>query len=362
MKNHLIISVVIGIALSIAALYFAFRNVPLDELWHYLKSINYLWTIPAIILVLVSFFIRALRWQFILASSHPIKIWQSFHPMMIGFMINCILPGRLGEFARPAILQKNEKIPFATGIATVAAERIFDVMALIVFAVITLAAVEINPETEIVFGDFRLNRSSLEVLFNRSIILGIFLIAGIISVSIPVVRRLIHRFILKIPLLAFFAGESLKAKIAEKLCHPLIRFVDNVASGFELIRYPKKILICSMYSFLVWMSVAFSYYVFSLGSPGIHLSYAEMFAVMVIICLFIALPSVPGFWGLWEAGGVFAMSIFGVSTNAAAGFTLANHGIQVFPVIFVGLISAIITSVNIWQVSYEKKTAAAQTG
>jgi hypothetical protein len=83
---------------------------------------------------------------------------------------------------------------------------------------------------------------------------------------------------------------------------------------------------------------------------------------MVIICLFIALPSVPGFWGVWEAGGVFAMSLFGVSTNAAAGFTLANHGVQVFPVIIVGLISAIITSVNIWQVSYQKKTTETQTG
>jgi hypothetical protein len=87
-----------------------------------------------------------------------------------------------------------------------------------------------------------------------------------------------------------------------------------------------------------------------------------MYAVMVILCLFIALPSVPGYWGLWEAGGVFAMSLFGISANAAAGFTLANHAVQVFPVIIVGFISAIITSVNIWQVSYDKKSVEAQTG
>ncbi len=109
MKNHLIISLVAGIALSAAALYFAFRSVPLNELVHYLKSINYLWMFPAVILVLISFFIRALRWQFILASNHKIKIWRAFHPMMIGFMINCVLPGRLGEFARPAILQKTKR-------------------------------------------------------------------------------------------------------------------------------------------------------------------------------------------------------------------------------------------------------------
>jgi uncharacterized protein (TIRG00374 family) len=193
-------------------------------------------------------------------------------------------------------------------------------------------------------------------------VMGILLIFGIIVISIPVIRRTIHRLILMLPSLAFSATEKKKAKIRDKVCAPLIRFVDNIATGFTLIKYPKKIMLCGIYSLLVWIIAAFSYYVFSLGSPGVHLSYTEMFAVMVIICLFIALPSVPGFWGVWEAGGVFAMSIFGVSTSAAAGFTLVNHGVQVFPVIIVGFISAIITSVNIWQVSYEKKTAEPQTG
>jgi uncharacterized protein (TIRG00374 family) len=281
---------------------------------------------------------------------------------MIGFMINCILPGRLGELARPVILQKNEKVPFATGIATVAAERVFDVFALVVFAVITFAAIDINPKVEIVFGDFRLNREMLEVLFSKIILMGILLIIGIIVISIPFFRRAIHRVILRLPALAVFATEETKTKIRDKICTPLIRFVDNIAMGFTLIRYPKKIMLCAIYSLLVWIIAAFSYYVFSLGSPGVHLSYAEMFAVMVIICLFVALPSVPGYWGVWEAGGVFAMSLFGIPTDAAAGFTLANHGLQVFPVIIVGLVSAIITGVNIWQVSSQKRTAESQTG
>jgi len=318
--------------------------------------------VPAVFLVLVSFFIRALRWQFILASSHKIGIWRAFHPMMIGFMINCVLPGRLGEFARPAILQKKDKVSFATGIATVAAERIFDVGTLVAFAVITFAAIDINPELEITFGDFQLNRGTLEVLFSRIILMGILLIAGMIFVSIAPIRRVIQRAILALPALVFFAAESTKTKLRVKVCEPLTRFIDNIALGFTLIKDPRKIIICAIYSFLVWIIAAFSYYVFSLGSPGFHLSYTEMFAVMVIICLFIALPSVPGFWGLWEAGGIFAMALFGVPSNAAAGFTLANHAVQMFPVIIVGFISAIITSVNIWQVSYEKKSVKSQTG
>ena len=75
---------------------------------------------------------------------------------------------------------------------------------------------------------------------------------------------------------------------------------------------------------------------------------------MLIVCFFIALPSAPGFWGLWEAGGVFAMLLFGVSEREAAGFTLANHAIQMFPVIIMGLISAFITGVDIRRVSYDQ--------
>jgi uncharacterized membrane protein YbhN (UPF0104 family) len=76
---------------------------------------------------------------------------------------------------------------------------------------------------------------------------------------------------------------------------------------------------------------------------------------MVIVCFFISLPSVPGWWGLWEAGGIFALSLFGVTAKEAAGFTLANHAIQVFPVIIAGFASAMLLSVNIRQMSYQGK-------
>jgi len=100
---------------------------------------------------------------------------------------------------------------------------------------------------------------------------------------------------------------------------------------------------------------ALSYYTFSLGSPGIHLTFMEISAHMVIIMFFIALPSVPGFWGLWEAAGIFALSLFGVASKDAFGFTLANHAIQLFPVIIMGFVSAMILSVNIWQLSHKKE-------
>jgi hypothetical protein len=62
---------------------------------------------------------------------------------------------------------------------------------------------------------------------------------------------------------------------------------------------------------------------------------------MVIICFFIALPSVPGFWGLWEAAGVFALSFHGISNDHAAGYALFSHAFSITPVIVAGGLSCL---------------------
>jgi uncharacterized protein (TIRG00374 family) len=355
MKNKTFIPLILGIILSALALYFAFRNVPFSELIIYLASINYLWIVPAVVVIFISFAIRAYRWQIILESAHKVGFWQAFNPLMIGFMINCILPGRVGELARPAVLLKKEKVPFLTGLATVAAERVFDVGILMVLFAALFATIKIDPGLDITFGNYHLNQKTLIMIGRSMLQLFVVLIAGIIMVSFDKTRQVINNAIMVIPSVFFFSRPSFKLKLQQKFCLPLVGFVENFATGFTLVKYPKKIYICIGLSIVVWGLSALSYYILALGCPGIELSFKEITAVMIIVCFFIALPSVPGFWGIWEAGGVFALALFGVSAKDAAGFTLVNHAVQMFPVIVIGLISALVTSVNIWQVSYEDR-------
>jgi uncharacterized protein (TIRG00374 family) len=354
MKTKSIISIVLGVIISALTLYLAFRNVPFTDLVKYLTSINYFWIIPSSLVIFLSFALRAFRWQVILESSHKVGFWQAFHPLMIGFMINCILPLRVGEIARPAVLQKKENIPFSTGLATVAAERVFDVIILIIVFAVLIANIQIDPNLDISFGKYQLNRETLMAVRGGMFKLLLLLIVGIIMVGFSATRKAINRLIMRIPSLFFFAGSDFKEKIQKKACTPLVSFVENFASGFALIKYPRKIFFCLALSVIIWVLAAYSYYLMAQGCPGIELSFTELSTVMIIICFFIALPSVPGYWGLWEASGVFALIIFDVSSKDALGFTLVNHVIQIFTVIIVGFISATITSVNIWQVSYEK--------
>lgn len=354
MNKKAIISLVLGLIISAVALFLAFRNVPFNDLLLYAASINYFWTLPAVSISLFTFILRAVRWQVILASTRKIGFWSAFHPMMIGFMINCILPGRAGEVARPVILKKNENVPFSTGIATVAAERAFDVIFILIFFVIVLATVDIDPKLDMTFGEYHLNRKTLINISEGMLSLCLLLIGGIIFVSIRKAREFIKRIITAIPSIFFFAGTRLKRKILIKVCSPLINLLENFASGFSLVKSPKKLIVCAGLSFFIWILSAFSYFMMAQGCPGIGLSFVEIAAVMIIICFFIALPSIPGWWGIWEAGGIFALSLFGIASKEAAGFTLVNHAIQVFPVIIVGVLSALKTGMNIMQVTYKE--------
>jgi uncharacterized protein (TIRG00374 family) len=351
-NKKIILSLIAGLLLSGIALYVTFENIPLLELVAYLKTVNYWWVIPAVAIALVSFLIRVVRWQLLLNPVKKTGFWSAYHPLMIGFMVNCLLPGRVGELARPAVFYKKERVAFSKVLATVGAERVFDVLVLLLSFVIVLATIEISPTLDLTFGNYHLNKATLETTGITTLRFALGLIACIALMSVRRTRRFIKRIILSLPDLIFLAKSPFKEKIRMKFCVKLVQIIDNVATGFDLLKSPQQVALCLGLSFLVWAVAAVSYYVMTFGCPGIELSFLKMCATMVILCFFISLPSAPGFWGLWEAGGVFGLLIFGVSAKEAAGFTLANHVFQMVPVIIAGLISSIITGVNVVRVAY----------
>ncbi len=347
MINKTTISFSIGIAISVAALYLSFRNVPVDDLLIYFSSINYLWAIPAGLVGLSTFIFRALRWQAILKPIRNISFGQSFHPLMISFMLNSILPGRVGEAARPAILFKNEKIPFSTGLATVAVDRLFDVVFMFILFLLIMANITIAPDFAVEFGGYHLNKEVLSQSGRDIVGIGTIIIMGIFLFLFNKTRNIINYLISKLPVFFSLAGVSFQKKIEHKICVPAQKIINNFSEGFLLVKSPKTIFICICHTIIIWLLCAFSYYMLALGCPELNISFTELTAVMIIVCFFIALPSAPGYWGLWEAGGIFAMALFGISKKDALGYTLINHFIQTLPVIITGLVSAALTGITI---------------
>ncbi|MFH2099513.1 MAG: lysylphosphatidylglycerol synthase transmembrane domain-containing protein, partial [Pseudomonadota bacterium] len=151
-------------------------------------------------------------------------------------------------------------------------------------------------------------------------------------------------------------------KVCKKACEPAVALMERIAQGFDMVRSPARIALCLFLSFVVWGLLGLSWWIMAQGCPGVELSFFQLTAAMVIVCFFISLPSVPGFWGLWEAGGIFALSLFGVAASQAAGFTLVNHVLQTLPVMVMGGISAVIKGVNLWSLAGSREEAGEGDG
>jgi glycosyltransferase 2 family protein len=109
-------------------------------------AVRWEWVALAIGLNLASVVVRALAWRTVIRQAMPPPhpgIPLVFSAFSVGLFANAVLPGRIGELARVAVL--NRKLPrrrgtWATLVGTVFAHRVFDlvpVLLLILYVVLT---------------------------------------------------------------------------------------------------------------------------------------------------------------------------------------------------------------------------------
>lgn len=123
-----------GIAISVLFLWVAFRQVgDVGHLGQALGSANYLWLGPAVGLYLLGLIVRAVRWRILLLPIAPIGTSQLFGILAIGFLVNNVLPARLGEIARAVLAGRRHGVSRSAVLATIVVERIFDGIVMLLF-------------------------------------------------------------------------------------------------------------------------------------------------------------------------------------------------------------------------------------
>src|SRR3989337_1509904 len=130
---------ILSIIVSIVCSWLFVRKIEWSLLKDALKDANYWYVIPTLILTLLVYIVRAIRWQGLLSHIKQVSVLNLLSITCIGFMANNILPARVGEVLRPFLLYKKENVKFSTSVATVIVERIFDMLALIIFTAVTIA-------------------------------------------------------------------------------------------------------------------------------------------------------------------------------------------------------------------------------
>lgn len=342
MHGKIFLALALGILISLAGFYLAFRNVPLDRLVLYTRSVDYRWALPALVVMALNYLVRSLRWQLMLRPIGRIPLSAAYHSIMVSFMINCILPGRMGEMARPLILKKKNGLAITSTLATLAAERLLDLTTLLALLLLALHGVSFATAAPVSFGDYQLGPDLLMDLARKAAMGVLLLMLGLFVVGSDRVRPRLFDLIRRLTGGVRLLGPRPHALVKRIVENMVIGLLQRLADGVQYLKKPGNLLTVLLLSVAVWLMNALSFYLVSLGCPGIALNFDDILVMMVIVCLFIALPSVPGYWGLWEAAGVFALAYLGIAHEPAAGFTLFNHALQILPVIVAGWISCLL--------------------
>ena len=157
MKNTIvkILKFLVFFTLGIFIFWLIYKDQDIERIKSVLKNeVNYFWVFISLIIGLISHISRTLRWGLMIEPiGHKPRFINTFLSVMVGYLMNMALP-RMGEISRCGVLSRYEKISFSKLFGTVVAERLIDVLSLLVLLMIVIVLqfgqmlrfIEKNPE------------------------------------------------------------------------------------------------------------------------------------------------------------------------------------------------------------------------
>jgi glycosyltransferase 2 family protein len=155
-----IVRILLGL-LVLAALagLFWWRRGSLATIGSAFRAVQWDWVVVAIALNLLSVIARAIAWTTVIHSAmnppRP-RVPLVFSAFSVGLFANALLPGRVGELARVAVLTRKmpgRKGAWATLVGTVFAHRVFDIVpvVLLILYVVVTASIPSSARATLVF-------------------------------------------------------------------------------------------------------------------------------------------------------------------------------------------------------------------
>lgn len=130
------LSILLPVALGfylIIYTYNKFTTEQLLEIKSYFKNANYSYIFLGLFVAFLGNASRAYRWKFALEHmGYKTSFYNNFMAVNIGYLLNLTVP-KSGEISRAVIVKKYENVPFDKGFGSIVAERIIDMVVLLLF-------------------------------------------------------------------------------------------------------------------------------------------------------------------------------------------------------------------------------------
>lgn len=273
------------VAISLAFVAWTLHGRDLPGALRALGNADYRWLAPYLVLLLALHLFRTLRFGVMVGSQVRLGFVELNRVSALGTMALALLPFRMGEVARPALLAG--RAPFTGVLATVVAERVLDavVMALVLLGVLFGVRTAAGDRTVL-------------ATFAAWLVLGLFgaaLLALVAAARRPdLVRRPIERGL---------------GRVAPRLAARLSALVDAFARGLSVVPGRRGKLLVALHTAGYWgangLSMAVLARVF-----GIPLGVAEGFGVLGVLVVALLVPAAPGMVGTFQAGALLGLGLF----------------------------------------------------
>ena len=169
-----ILKIIIPLILGGFLVWYSLTIVSPSELIQYFKDANYWWIALGLVFGILSHLSRAYRWKFLLEPlGYKPKFLNSTLAVLVAYLMNIFLP-RAGEVTRAAVISNYEKIPFEKGFGTIVAERIADLIMMLIIISITLL-IQFDFIWELLTKDFNPVKSIISLLLSVGFFVGLFL-------------------------------------------------------------------------------------------------------------------------------------------------------------------------------------------
>jgi uncharacterized protein (TIRG00374 family) len=317
MRRHVRTAIILLLTLGLLA--FFFRKANPATVWAETRRADPLLLILATVVTALTYTIRALRWQSLLAPIGPTRYSVAFETTVIGFAANALIPGRVGEVLRPYLLARRESLNATSAFATIILERVLDLATvLILFALF-------------VFG------SAAGTISGDPAQLGLVKLGGAIAAGSAVGGLIVLFALAGHPERLGRAALRVERVLPARLARVLAACVETFAQGLAVMRDPARLAMSLVLSFPMWMSIAAGIW---LTSRAFHITfpYPASFLVMTVLVVGVAAPT-PGGLGAFHAAYQFAVTeFFGATVDRAVGAAIVLHALSFVPVTVLGLV------------------------
>jgi len=267
------------------------------------------WLALASALFLISYFVRSFRWRLLITPMKRLPFGQVRDVLWTGFMVNCLLPARAGEIARPLALWRVAGTSRRGGLATVGVERIFDGLVLVGLISLLAALFEVPDWAR-----------------NMGHITTVVLVAALTVV----IWLAFHHA-------SFFAvGERVLFFLPAHWRRRVLGFFERFVDGTRSIRNPGLVAGVLTATLAVW-ALEFVVYYSVMEAFGLGLPFWAAGLALTVTNFGIAAPSAPGAVGVFEAACSGAVIALGVDRELALTYAIGLHLLMFFWVVSVGL-------------------------